>query len=275
MDFVQRNLINERNNLQVELAKAKILIAQLSEEKKIVGERPKKGPHVREQKPKIYVQGKDGNYEPQSIPTKQQNTSPAGPESTNEQAQYISSLENAVIALAESMNMSAEDLLNEVRAVSDDELTTPSGIARNAININRVRGVMDRLHNRTQAPGYHNAVGTAKDAYDSERGSHMLTALGLKTRVRTSGVGVAVASDHRPNDAGEVFNKDTTVLMGSNNQSDRAVGALRANNMSSNRANRPAGPVADTTQRSVVGKMFTTAAATPYGRVNVRLPGSL
>ena len=31
MDFVQRNLINERNNLQVELAKAKALIAELSE----------------------------------------------------------------------------------------------------------------------------------------------------------------------------------------------------------------------------------------------------
>ena len=31
MDFVQRNLINERNNLQVELAKAKALIAQLNE----------------------------------------------------------------------------------------------------------------------------------------------------------------------------------------------------------------------------------------------------
>ena len=31
MDFVQRNLINERNNLQVELAKAKALIAELQE----------------------------------------------------------------------------------------------------------------------------------------------------------------------------------------------------------------------------------------------------
>ena len=31
MDFVQRNLINERNNLQVELAKAKAIIAELSE----------------------------------------------------------------------------------------------------------------------------------------------------------------------------------------------------------------------------------------------------
>ena len=31
MDFVQRNLINERNNLQIELAKAKLLIAELQE----------------------------------------------------------------------------------------------------------------------------------------------------------------------------------------------------------------------------------------------------
>ena len=31
MDFVQRNLINERNDLQIELAKANILIAQLNE----------------------------------------------------------------------------------------------------------------------------------------------------------------------------------------------------------------------------------------------------
>ena len=90
--------LQEAELLQVELAKAKLLIAQLSEEKKIVGERPEKGPHVREQKPKIYVKGKDGNYEPKPIPTQQQNTSP---QSTNEQAQYIFSLENAVIALAE------------------------------------------------------------------------------------------------------------------------------------------------------------------------------
>jgi hypothetical protein len=105
--------LQEAELLQVELAKAKLLIAQLSEEKEIVGKRLEKGPHVRQQKPSIYVKGKDGNYEPTPIPTKQQNTSP---QSTNEQAQYISSLENAVIALAESMNMSVEDLLNEGEA---------------------------------------------------------------------------------------------------------------------------------------------------------------
>ena len=110
MDFVQRNLINERNNLQVELAKAKLLIAELSEEKKIVGERLEKGPHVRQQKPSIYVKGKDGNYEPTPIPTKQQNTSP---QSTNEQAQYISDLENVIISIAEQLGVHPNDLLDE------------------------------------------------------------------------------------------------------------------------------------------------------------------
>jgi hypothetical protein len=65
MDFVQRNLINERNNLQIELAKANILIAQLSEEKKIVGEKPKQAPYG--EKPKA-EQGKNGKYEPKENP---------------------------------------------------------------------------------------------------------------------------------------------------------------------------------------------------------------
>ena len=111
MDFVQRNLINERNNLQVELAKAKLLIAELSEA--YMGKKPEKGPHIREQKPKIYVKGKDGNYEPKPIPTQQQNTSPAGPESTNEQAQYISDLENVIISIAEQLGVHPNDLLDE------------------------------------------------------------------------------------------------------------------------------------------------------------------
>ena len=111
MDFVQRNLINERNNLQLELAKAKLLIAELSEA--YMGKKPEKGPHVREQKPKIYVKGKDGNYEPKPIPTQQQNTSPAGPESTNEQAQYISDLENVIISIAEQLGVHPNDLLDE------------------------------------------------------------------------------------------------------------------------------------------------------------------
>ena len=196
MDFVQRNLINERNDLQIELAKAKLLIAELSEE-----------------------------------------------------AEYISDLENVIMSIAEQLGVDPNDLLNEVRAVSDNELTTNSGIMKNARNINRVRGVLDRIHNRTQSAG-HNAVGTAKDAYDSERGSHMLNALGVKAEVRSSGVGVKVPSQRSPTEA---FTAGTNVKMGSNNQSDRAVGALRANNMSSNRANRPAGPVADTTKKSSVG----------------------
>ena len=60
MDFVQRNLINERNNLQVELAKAKLLIAELSEEKEIVGKKPEQAPYG--EKPKA-EQGKNGSFE--------------------------------------------------------------------------------------------------------------------------------------------------------------------------------------------------------------------
>ena len=109
MDFVQRNLINERNNLQIELAKAKLLIAELSEA--YMGKKPETGPHVRQQKPSIYVKGKDGNYKPTPIPTKQQNTSP---QSTNEEAEYISDLENVIIAIAEQLGVHPNDLLNEL-----------------------------------------------------------------------------------------------------------------------------------------------------------------
>ena len=108
MDFVQRNLINERNNLQIELAKAKLLIAELSEA--YMGKKPETGPHVRQQKPSIYVKGKDGNYKPTPIPTKQQNTSP---QSTNEEAEYISDLENVIISIAEQLGVHPNDLLDE------------------------------------------------------------------------------------------------------------------------------------------------------------------
>jgi hypothetical protein len=287
MDFIQRNLINERNNLQVELAKAKILIAQLNEARKtekviVHGAERDEGEYMPNLQGSLASgkgakRGRQVDVEPgRAIPGVPKQTQIhhaielAGGDSdknniygtgkpmkvrkseilpTNEEAEYISGLENVIVALAESMNMSVEDLLNEVRAVNDNELTTNSGIMKNARNINRVRGVMDRIHNRTQSAG-HNAVGTAKDAYDSERGSHMLNALGVKAEVRSSGVGVKVPSQRSPTEA---FTAGTHVKMGSNNQSDRAVGALRANNMSSNRANRPTGPVADTTKKSSVG----------------------
>jgi hypothetical protein len=133
MDFVQRNLINERNNLQIELAKANILIAQLSE--------GKLGDAV--EKIKVRVKQAFGGPSPKEIEIKKRSDAywknaralPPAPKDSrswpigeysypdsagtknevHEQAQYISSLENAVIALAESMNMSAEELIEELK----------------------------------------------------------------------------------------------------------------------------------------------------------------
>jgi hypothetical protein len=115
MDFVQRNLINERNNLQVELAKAKLVIAQLSE--------GMLGNAVEKVKKAFGKQTVTPRQNPANSPPKDSRAWPIGeysyPDSAgtknevHEQAQYISSLENAVIALAESMNMSVKDLLNE------------------------------------------------------------------------------------------------------------------------------------------------------------------
>jgi len=148
------------------------------------------------------------------------------------------------------MNVSVEDLLNEVRAVSDAEIA--ANPLKNARNINRVRAVVDRIHNRTQVPGMHSPIGARKDAYDSERAKHMLGALGVKAAVRTGGIGVKVASDRRPNEAGEALNRDTNVQMASNDGL-RANDALKSNIMTANKAARPAGPVADTTQRQPRG----------------------
>ena len=100
MDFVQRNLINERNNLQVELAKANILIAQLSEA--YMGKKPQQAPYG--EKPKA-EQGKNGKYEPKENPK---------PKSMSEQAEYISSLENVITAIAEQLGVHPNDLLNEL-----------------------------------------------------------------------------------------------------------------------------------------------------------------
>jgi hypothetical protein len=115
MDFVQRNLINERNNLQIELAKANILIAELSEEKKIVGKKPQQAPYG--EKP-IAGQGKNGKYEARrvspvrpSFPTKKGDTTP---KPMSEEAEYISDLENVIIAIAEQLGVHPNDLLNEL-----------------------------------------------------------------------------------------------------------------------------------------------------------------
>ena len=197
MDFVQRNLINERNDLQIELAKAKLLIAELSEE-----------------------------------------------------AEYISDLENVIMSIAEQLGVDPNDLLNEVRAVTNAEIAAHP--VKNARNINRIQAVVDRIHNRTQMPGMHSPIGARKDAYDSERAKHMLGALGVKAAVRTGGIGVKVASDRSPNEAGEALTRDTNIQMGSNDGL-RANDALKSNIMTANKAARPAGPVADTRQRQPKG----------------------
>ena len=159
MDFVQRNLINERNNLQIELAKAKILIAELSEA--YMGKKPPlkefgdKSPEVN---------GKNGKYEPRrvspvrpSFPTKQGDTTS---KPTNEQAEYISDLENVIIAIAEQLGVHPNDLLNELNiresnwgsdsqygeaaqrrrngnGMTDAELNAPTEAARKARDLKR------------------------------------------------------------------------------------------------------------------------------------------
>jgi hypothetical protein len=143
MDFVQRNLINERNNLQVELAKAKAIIAQLNElSNKTLGSYIKKASGVDtgpsfipappwHPAPKNDVANLDQNahqnYTFQNLEKLKnrkegigravdQLTSRLVPKPTNEQAEYISDLENVIASIAESMNVSVEDLLNEGEA---------------------------------------------------------------------------------------------------------------------------------------------------------------
>ena len=154
MDFVQRNLINERNNLQIELAKAKLLIAQLNENAHVNAVHdalddaekhydPQHGPigksyrndaipHFKIARAALDaakatgVEGKhldkaNARYNEMMgmMPKEGHDYGPGfggvwvPKGSYDEQTEYISSLENAVIALAESMNMSVEDLLNE------------------------------------------------------------------------------------------------------------------------------------------------------------------
>ena len=158
MDFVQRNLINERNNLQVELAKAKALIAELSEDlqtpgraKEVAAEirrRENKGDPVKglkrldkdEKGDMSTLIGKGGKETPAITKTgimlggvgsdgemvKRNKLASHGgrggrsvgigkgedsPQNMSEQAEYISDLENVIVALAESMNMSVEELM--------------------------------------------------------------------------------------------------------------------------------------------------------------------
>ena len=123
MDFVQRNLINERNNLQVELAKAKLLIAQLSEVMQPAAARRNDVELARLQRKSNIDLGVRGPHK------EGEGITPAGEGAQQrrlaqqekafpmaEQAEYISNLENVIVSIAESMNMSVEDLLNEGEA---------------------------------------------------------------------------------------------------------------------------------------------------------------
>jgi len=128
MDFVQRNLINERNNLQVELAKAKALIAQLSEGMQPAAARRNDVELARlQRKSKIDLGVRGPHKEGEGI-------TPAGEGAQNrrlaqqektfpmaEQAEYISDLENVIASIAESMNMSVEELM---------EVNSPRNMAR-------------------------------------------------------------------------------------------------------------------------------------------------
>ena len=126
MDFVQRNLINERNNLQVELAKAKLLIAELSEAATLLrgmeavkrkSEMSGKKLPTEEEASKALKALQRKKEERADAASSGMGTRIKRPNSFkrkfNEEAEYISDLENVIMAIAESMNMSVEDLLNE------------------------------------------------------------------------------------------------------------------------------------------------------------------
>lgn len=191
MDFVQRNLINERNNLQVELAKAKALIAELQETYRITPVRRDllnkiEGTAMRDAKDAIGPDGEDyrasslkkhdramsrigriqmikmmgkpadkrtfeehptlryfpDDRNPKDLKDKaiksdlkaervrEISNRPKKKNKLNEQDQYISELENVIVSIAESMNMSVEELM---------EVNSPRNMARLA--------AMARQHN--------------------------------------------------------------------------------------------------------------------------------
>ena len=108
MDFVQRNLINERNNLQVELAKAKALIAELSEATNY-----NNSPNKVKSKLSEFEQGRKANDKPKPMGDEITKNSSNKPKPTNEQAEYISDLENVIISIAEQLGVHPNDLLDE------------------------------------------------------------------------------------------------------------------------------------------------------------------
>lgn len=171
MDFVQRNLINERNNLQIELAKAKALIAELQETYRITPVRRDllnkiEGTAMRDASNAVGPDGEDyrasslkkhdramsrisriqmikmmgkpadkrtfeehptlryfpDDRDPKDLKDKaiksdlkaervREISNRPKKKKLNEQAEYISSLENVIVSIAESMNMSVEELM--------------------------------------------------------------------------------------------------------------------------------------------------------------------
>jgi hypothetical protein len=165
MDFVQRNLINERNNLQVELAKAKLLIAELSEAATLL-----RG--MEAAKRKSEMSGK-------KLPTEEEASEASSGMGTrikrpgafkrkfNEEAEYISDLENVIMSIAESMNMSVEELMeynsprnlqrmaNMARQNNSKEGLKPLGGG-----IPPARHADERLGGMLAASGVHGAAGS-------------------------------------------------------------------------------------------------------------------
>jgi hypothetical protein len=206
MDFIQRNLINERNNLQIELAKAKILIAQLNEARKtekviVHGAERDEGEYMPNLQGSLASgkgakRGRQVDVEPgRAIPGVPKQTQIhhaielAGGDSdknniygtgkpmkvrkseilpTNEEAEYISGLENVIVALAESMNMSVEELveLNSprsfaklaaiARAVSPKN---PTGLRRLGNGITPAENIANRVGEMLSAAGVPGARG--------------------------------------------------------------------------------------------------------------------
>jgi hypothetical protein len=200
MDFVQRNLINERNNLQIELTKANLVIAQLNElSNKTLGSYIKKAAGVNtepggmswSQRNDIATLDNDAGHiaDSGSDPSRVLNTlknrkegigravdqltsrlvdakyKRLVPKPTNEQAEYISRLENTVIALAESMNMSVEELMEmdswrSMKKMKDIAIAVTNGTAKPLGNgIPAANKLAERIGNRLYAMGVMGAHG--------------------------------------------------------------------------------------------------------------------
>ena len=103
----------------------------------------------------------------------------------SEQTEYISSLENAVVALAESMNMSVEDLMEY--QVSDKNRNTPKGEAlakRYAVRLRKLAAARnEKLVSDSDALGAERGT-MAQGVLDARMGDRLnkaLTAAGVKT----------------------------------------------------------------------------------------------